>query len=310
MYPYFMAKTGAFFFFVFAAVALAATFVQINPIWLYGPFNPVAMSAGSQPDFYMGMLEGALRVMPAWQFVFFGHTFAFNVFIPALVPLGLLFTGAALWPFLEQWVTGDRREHHVNDRPRNAPTRTALGIGMITFYGILWAEGANDVLAANFDVPLYWITWAARVGIFVGPVVAYIITKRICLGLQRKDVHLIEHGVETGIIRQLPGGEFIEETRPVDEERLAVLTSRADLPPLPAADTAESAVPPGGMRGGIGRVRERLYKVVTESVPITDGHNGHGNGHAIEGNGHDDHAAIGTGATAGHGGSESEDGHS
>ena len=167
IYPYFMAKTGAFFFFTFAALTLAATFAQINPIWLYGPFNPVAMSAGSQPDFYMGMLEGALRIMPAWQWVVFGHTFAFNVFIPALLPLGLVFTGAAFWPFLEQWVTGDRREHHINDRPRNAATRTALGIAVIAFYGILWAEGANDVIADHLNVPLYWITWAARVGIFV-----------------------------------------------------------------------------------------------------------------------------------------------
>jgi ubiquinol-cytochrome c reductase cytochrome b subunit len=289
MYPYFMAKTGAFFFFVFATLTLAATFVQINPIWLYGPFNPVAMSAGSQPDFYMGMLEGALRVMPAWQWVVFGHTFAFNVFIPALVPLGLVFTLAALWPFMEQWVTGDRREHHVNDRPRNASTRTALGIAVITFYGILWAEGANDVIADQLSVPLYWITWAARVGIFVGPVIAYIITKRICLGLQRKDNHLIEHGVETGIIRQLPGGEFIEETRPVDEESLARLLSRPQYPPLPAGETAETAVPAAGMRGGLGRVRERLYNVVTESAPLPEanGHGiGHGNGHGPEGNGH------------------------
>ncbi len=304
-YPYFMAKTGAFFFFVFGVLTVAATFVQINPIWLYGPFNPVAMSAGSQPDFYMGMLEGALRVMPAWQWVFFGHTFAFNVFIPALVPLGLVFTLAAIWPFLEQWVTGDRREHHVNDRPRNVPTRTALGIAVITFYGILWAEGANDLLADFFNVPLYWITWAARVGIFVGPVIAYIITKRICLGLQRKDNHLVEHGVETGIVRQLPGGEFIEETRPVDEESLAVLLSRSDYPALAAAQTAETDVPSKGMRGGLGRVRERLYKVVTETAPAPEanghaiGHgNGRGNGHAVEGNGHG-HTAIsaGTGST-------------
>src|SRR5580704_10494640 len=304
MYPYFMAKTGAFFFFVFAACALAATFAQINPIWLYGPFNPVAMSAGSQPDFYMGALEGALRVMPAWQWVFFGHTFAFNVFVPALLPLGLVFTLAALWPFLEQWVTGDKREHHVNDRPRNAPTRTALGIAVITFYGILWAEGANDIIADQLNVPLYWITWAARVGIFVGPVIAYIITKRICLGLQRKDNHLIEHGVETGIIRQLPGGEFIEETRPVDEDSLAVLLSRTDYPPLPEIETAETEVPSAGMRGGLGRVRERLYKVVTETAPLPEanghaiGHgNGHGNGHAVEGNGHG-HTAISTGASS------------
>src|ERR1700689_1891993 len=286
MYPYFMAKTGAFLFFTFAAVAIAATFVQINPIWLYGPFNPVAISAGSQPDFYMGMLEGALRVMPAWQWAPWGHTFAFNVFVPALLPLGLLFTGAAFWPFIEQWVTGDRREHHINDRPRNAPTRTAIGIGVITCYGILWAEGANDIIADHLDIPLYLTTRIAQVAIFVGPVIAYILTKRICLGLQRKDNHLIEHGIETGIIRQLPGGEFIEETRPVDEDKLAVLTSRIPHPALPTADTAETDVPPPGMRGALGKVRERLYKVVTENAEMPEA-NGHGNGHGGDhGNGH------------------------
>jgi ubiquinol-cytochrome c reductase cytochrome b subunit len=294
-YPYFMAKTGAYFFFTFAAVTIAATFVQINPIWLYGPFNPVAMSAGSQPDFYMGALEGALRVMPAWQWVVFGHTFAFNVFIPALLPLGLIFGGAAFWPFIEQWITGDRREHHVNDRPRNAPARTALGMAVITFYGVLWAEGANDVIADHLDIPLFWTTWGARVGIFVLPVIAYIITKRICLGLQRKDVHLLQHGVETGIIRQLPGGEFIEETRPVDEETLAVLTTRSHVPALPPVEPTDADVPPPGMRGTIGKVRERLYNTVTESVPLPSTHNGHGNGHgnghAVEANGHD-RAAI------------------
>ncbi len=287
MYPYFMAKTGAFFLFVFAALALAGTFAQINPVWIYGPYNPVAMSAGSQPDFYMGMLEGALRVMPNWQTVIWGHTISWNVFLPALVPLGIIFTGAAFWPFIEQWVTGDRREHHVNDRPRNAPTRTAIGIAAITFYGVLWAEGANDILADHLDISLYSITWAARISMFVGPVIAYIVTKRICLGLQRKDQHLLEHGVETGIIRQLPSGEFIEETRPVDEEALAVLQSRPVHPELPPGESAESGVPAPGMRGALGKVRSRLYKVITESAPMEDGHgNGHGNGHAAIGDGH------------------------
>ncbi len=278
MFPYFMAKTGAFFFFTFAATALASTFAQINPIWLYGPYNPLAISAGSQPDFYMGFLEGSLRMMPAWQWVVFGHTFAFNVFIPALVPLGIVMTGAALWPFIEQWVTGDKREHHVNDRPRNAPTRTALGMAMIAFYGVLWLEGANDVLADHFDVPLYTITEIARVAVFAVPIVAYIVTKRICLGLQRQDVHLLEHGVEMGIIRQLPNGEFIEETRPLDEEELAKI-ARPEPVALPAGQSAadgEEAVPAPGMRGGLGRVKARLNKIVTESVPM----NGHGtNGH-------------------------------
>jgi ubiquinol-cytochrome c reductase cytochrome b subunit len=293
MFPYFMAKTGAFFFFTFAVVALASTFAQINPIWLYGPYNPLAISAGSQPDFYMGFLEGSLRIMPAWQWVVFNHTFAFNVFIPALVPLGLVMTAAALWPFLEQWITGDKLEHHINDRPRNAPTRTALGIAMISFYGVLWLEGSNDVLADHFDVPLYTITQIAQVAIFVVPILAYIITKRVCLGLQRKDVHLLEHGVETGIIRQLPSGEFIEETAPVDEEARAVLESRPDYEPLPA-DGEDADVPAPGMRGALGKVRSRLYNVVTESVPLPEG-NGH---HAVEGNGHGQHAVEGNGHPA------------
>jgi ubiquinol-cytochrome c reductase cytochrome b subunit len=297
-YPYFAAKTGAFFFFTFGVLALAGAFAQINPVWLYGPYNPVSMSAGSQPDFYMGMLEGSLRVFPAWQWVVFGHTFAFNVFIPALLPLGLVFTGAALWPFIEQWITGDKAEHHLNDRPRNAPTRTALGIAVIAFWGVLWAEGANDVIADHFNISLYLTTEIARIAWLVVPILAYIITKRICLGLQRKDVHLLEHGVETGIIRQLPTGEFIEETRPVDDEARAVLESRPHYTALPGGAGQEADVPAPGMRGAIGKVRERLYRVVTESVPLPTG-NGHGNGHGeLEGDGHGDgngHAAVPSG---------------
>ena len=296
-YPYFMAKTGAFFFFTFACLALASTFAQINPIWLYGPYTPVAISAGSQPDFYMGFLEGSLRMFPSWTWDIFGHTVAWNVLIPALVPLGLILTGAAIWPFLEQWITGDRREHHVNDRPRNAPTRTAIGMAAVVFYGVLWLEGANDVVADHLQIPLFVTTEIARWAIFIAPVVAYWLTKRICLGLQRKDLHLLEHGVETGIIRQLPTGEFVEGTKPLDEDAVAVLESRQPALALPAATSDD--VPPPGMRGGLGRVRLRLNDVLNESVPM-DGHgsgygNGHGNGHR-EAEAAEEPAAIPSGA--------------
>jgi ubiquinol-cytochrome c reductase cytochrome b subunit len=298
-YPYFMAKTGAFFFFTFAAVALASTFAQINPVWLYGPYTPVAMSAGSQPDFYMGMLEGALRVMVPWEWNVFGHTFSFNVFIPALVPLGAIFTGAAVWPFVESWITGDKREHHINDRPRNAPTRTAIGLAAITFYGVLWLEGANDLIAEYLNIPLYTTTQIAQVAMFVAPVIAYIVTKRICLGLQRKDQHLLEHGVETGIIRQLPSGEFIEVTRAVSENVQAVLTSRSQLPILPPPDSVdENGIPAPTGRRTLGKVRSRLHTVLTEGIELTSG-NGHvgdgaGNGHGgqASGDGEPAHAAV------------------
>jgi len=284
MYPYFMAKTGAFFLFTFAAVAIAATFVQINPIWIYGPYNPIAISSGSQPDFYMGFLEGSLRIMPAWQWVVFGHTFAFNVFGPALLIPGFIFTSAAVWPFIEQWITGDKREHHVIERPRNAPTRTALGMAMVAFYGVLWLEGANDVLSQHLDVSLYTITEIARWSIFVVPIITYIITKRICLGLQHKDQHLLEHGVETGIIVQRPSGEFVEITRPLSEEARAKIVRPE---PLALPSGAEEPVPPPAMRRTVGRVKARLNKVLAESVPM----NGHGNGAHPDG----EHAAIGPG---------------
>ncbi len=287
MYPYFMAKTGAWFFFIFGVTALLSTFAQINPIWIYGPYNPSGISAGSQPDFYMGFLEGALRMWPSWRWNMLGHTWAFDTFVPALVPLGALLTGLALWPFIEQWITGDRREHHLLDRPRNAPTRTALGMAGITFYGILWLEGANDVIAYQLNISLYLTTEIARYAIFIGPVVAYWVTKRICLGLQRKDAELLEHGVETGIIRQLPSGAYVEVTRPVDEEKRAVLVSRTGPPqlPAPAPAAAEEEVPAPADRGNLGRLRAALNRTLTESIPVPagDGHgNGHGDGHAGE----------------------------
>src|SRR6516225_1890104 len=209
-YPYFVAKTSAWFVFIFGALALLAAFAEINPIWLYGPYSPIAISSASQPDFYMGILEGSLRVMPAWEINFLGHTLSLSVLIPFALPLTIILGGAALWPWFEQWATGDKSYHHVNDRPRNAPVRTAVGMAAITFYGVLWAECANDVIADKLQVPLYTITWIARVMVFVGPALGYYITKRICLGLQRKDAQELLHGYESGIIRQLPDGEFIE----------------------------------------------------------------------------------------------------
>jgi ubiquinol-cytochrome c reductase cytochrome b subunit len=162
----------------------------------------------------------------------------------------------------------------------------------VTFWGVLWLEGANDILADQLQIPLYTLTWIARVAVFVGPAVAYWVTKRICLGLQRKDLHLLEHGVETGIIRQLPSGEYVELTKPVDEEMRAVLEyGRVGAPELtgPSADADE--VPAPGTRGLLGKTRTRLSRVITEGIPIeADGHrNGHGDGH---GNGHGAPAAV------------------
>ena len=241
----------------------------------------MAISSASQPDFYMGLLEGSLRIMPAWEVNFLGHTVTFSTLIPFVLPLTIVLGGAALWPFFERWATGDKSYHHVNDRPRNAPVRTAVGVAAMTFYGVLWTEGANDVIADKLQIPLYTITWIARVLIFVGPVLAYVITKRICLGLQRRDREELLHGFESGIIRQLPSGEFIEVHQPVDEEKRAVLEARK-APALPAPGAGDgNGVPAPSSQGAIGRLRARANRAFAETIVVEAG--GHGNGHGKAG---------------------------
>jgi len=296
-WPYFVLKGQAWFFFIFGAIAALSTFAQINPVWLYGPYTPLAISSASQPDWYMGILEGSLRIMPAWEINFLGHTVTLSVFIPFLLPLGIIFTGAALWPFFERWATGDKREHHINDRPRNAPVRTGTGVAAICFYGVLWAEGANDVIADKLQIPLYTVTWIARVAVFVVPIGAYFVTKRICLGLQRKDAELLTHGVEMGIIRQLPSGEFIEEARPLTEGERAVVDSKKEVAALPAAGVPdENGVPAPDTHGVMGWARGVANRAFTETIAVPDGH---GNGHAaVDGHGAvegGEHAAVGSG---------------
>ncbi|MET8046938.1 ubiquinol-cytochrome c reductase cytochrome b subunit [Streptosporangium sp. NPDC005286] len=288
-YPAFMVKAGAYFMFTFGVIALLGTFAQINPIWLYGPYTPADISAGSQPDFYMGFLEGSLRLMPAWEINVLGFTLPMSVLIPALVPMGIIMTGLALYPFIEQWVTGDRREHHVADRPRNNPHRTSIGISAMTFYGVLWLLGANDEIAAFFQVSLNWTTYVGRVLIFAGPALAYYVTYRVCLGLQRADAAIIGHGVESGVIKRLPHGEYIEVHVPPNEAIEAHMRGKEPVPVLTGGGGGDDdGIPSKAMRGPLGKLRTKMSAAYGgEKIPLDDGH-GHGEGH-------EEHTAVGQG---------------
>ncbi|MFM8897153.1 MAG: cytochrome bc complex cytochrome b subunit, partial [Actinomycetales bacterium] len=157
--PVYMAKAGGFFFVVFGIIALMGGLATINPIWIFGPYTPDQVTAGTQPDWYIGWLDGALRLMPNWESVLLGFTISWNVFIPSVVIPGILFTGMALYPFIEAWATGDKREHNLLDRPRNAPVRTGIGVMAIVFYGILWIGGGNDIIAGAFNLSINAISW-------------------------------------------------------------------------------------------------------------------------------------------------------
>jgi ubiquinol-cytochrome c reductase cytochrome b subunit len=286
-YPAFMAKTGGFFFAVFAVTAGLAALVQINPVWLYGPYNPAQVGAGSQPDFYIGWLEGTLRMMPNLETHVDGHTISWNVLIPAVVIPGILFTAMAIYPFLEAWVTRDYATHNICDRPRNRPGRTALGVAVLTELGVCLLAGGNDVLAAKYDISLYATTWTFRVAFFVLPPLAFMATRRICLGLQYRDAHSAQHGYETGRIVMLANGEFIEVESALPEEVVARmgLEYRQGPPPALEPPVDEHGVRSKSRHNPLEKVRGRIGAFLYEPdvEPVT---NGHGDGHAS--NGHAD----------------------
>ena len=287
MLPVYAAKAGGFFFVVFGFTALMGALIQINPIWAYGPYNPSEVTAGSQPDWYMGFSEGMVRLMPNIEMTFFNYTWSWNVFIPGVGGLGLVFTSLALWPFIEKWVTGDNREHHLLERPRNAPTRTALGVAAMTAYGVGWIAGGNDIIATKFHMDIFRITEILRAGFFIFPVIAFLITKRICIGLQRADANRILHGYETGVIERTPDGGYSERHAPLPiadqytltaHERVAVLEAPAEV------DANGVAAPHSRKERFRAKVREywnrdTLDKPTVEDVHHAEEHLGHHEGH-------------------------------
>ncbi|MFS8100094.1 cytochrome bc complex cytochrome b subunit [Lentzea alba] len=212
--PVFAAKGGGFFAIVVGVIAIMGGVFQINPIWNFGPYNPAQISAGSQPDWYMGWTDGLVRIWPAWEFYLGNYTIP-APFLPFILGLPLLTGIAAVYPWIEKKMTKDYAHHNLLQRPRDVPVRTALGWMAITYFMVLLLMGGNDIFAYKFDISLNLTTWMGRIGMLVLPPIAYFVAYRICIGLQRGDREVLEHGVETGIIKRLPHGEFIEIHQPL-----------------------------------------------------------------------------------------------
>lgn len=245
IYPVYMAKQAGFFFLVAGVITLMGAFFQINPVWTIGPYNPAQVTAGSQPDWYMGPAEGAVRIMPGWEWHILGTTWSWNIAIPGLGLLGLLFTSAALWPFFEQWITRDKREHHILEYPWQNPNRTAFGVAAVSCYILFLIAGGNDIIAVRFHVSLNAITYFMRVAVFVVPVIAFIITKRICLGMQRARAERLLHGSESGLMERSADGAYYEDHAPISQGEAYALTQHSDTVPLPPGpdDTAGTTKP-------------------------------------------------------------------
>ncbi|WP_314857336.1 cytochrome bc complex cytochrome b subunit [uncultured Corynebacterium sp.] len=213
--PLFGIKAAAFGLITAGVLALMAGLTTINAIWLLGPYNPAQVSAGSQPDIYMLWTDGLARVMPAWE-LYLGHYTVPGAFWVAMLA-GLMVVLLITYPFIEAKITGDTAHHNLLQRPRDVPVRTSLGMMGIAFYFLVTLSGGNDLFAYHFGVSLNAMTWVGRIGLIVLPPLAYFVTYRICIGLQRSDREVLEHGIETGVIKMMPNGAFVEIHQPLGE---------------------------------------------------------------------------------------------
>ena len=183
MWPAYAARSLGYFFMTFAVIAALGGVAQINPIWEYGPYSDQQITTFAQPDWYVGWLEGSLRLFPNWEMHFPGHMVPEQFFSGVALPvvlIGLLYS----WPFLEAHVTRDRAHHNLLDRPRDRPVRTAMGAGLLTFWLVLLVAGSDDVITLHLHASIYVLVWTLRVLLFLGPVVVGVVTYVVCKELQ------------------------------------------------------------------------------------------------------------------------------
>lgn len=249
--------------------AIAAT-VTANPVWSYGPADPGNASVGAGALWYVAFLDGAQRLVPpGWEVVLFDRTWT-----PAiLVPIGAcaVFLGVAMiYPFIERWIRGDGREHHLLTRPRNAPTRTGIGVAGIVFYGVLWAAAGSDLIALQFSLSIEGVVATLQLALILGPVAGFILARRVCIGLQRKDREIALHGYETGRIVRLPGGEYVEVHAPVDAyERWRLLDHETTAPLTVSPDEQGRIRIRARVRAGLSRwfVQDRVPPLTASQLP-------------------------------------------
>jgi ubiquinol-cytochrome c reductase cytochrome b subunit len=184
LWPTYAMKSLGLFFATAAVLCLLGGLFQINPVWLYGPYHAAQVSSPAQPDWYMGWLEGALRLFPPWEIRAFGFEIP-NPFFPAVLLAGVTFVGLYIWPFLEARATGDRAVHHLLDRPRDHPVRSALGFATLSFYAVLFFAASNDLLAKWLKIRVTTITHFFQVAVFIVPAVVGLATHRLLRALVR-----------------------------------------------------------------------------------------------------------------------------
>jgi ubiquinol-cytochrome c reductase cytochrome b subunit len=210
LWPAYALRSIGLFLAVAAVLFALGGLVQINPIWQWGPYDPFRSTNAAQPDWYLGWLIGALRLMPPLEIRAFGTTLVPNPFFGGVLFPLLLFAFLFAWPALERRITGDRRLHNLLDRPRDNPLRTAVGAAVLTFTLIVFFAGSSDRIFLQFGFPYEGQIIALRIAVLVLPAIVFWVTKRTCEQLRRSDAHPLR-GFPGQVVRRTPGGGYEPE---------------------------------------------------------------------------------------------------
>ena len=167
----------------FGTLLMMGAAFEIAPIWLYGPFDAAASTVPAQPDWYLGWVEGLLRLVPSTGFVLFGRWEVPNAFVVGVLVPALAFAVLYAVPWIDARFTGDHDVHHVLERPRDRPVRTALGVAGLTVLLVLTIAGSHDLAALLARVPVERVTTAYRWMLVLAPPLAGWLAYSICRSL-------------------------------------------------------------------------------------------------------------------------------
>jgi ubiquinol-cytochrome c reductase cytochrome b subunit len=261
LWPSYTMRSLGLFGLVTGLLFMLGALVQINPIWLWGPYHPYVGENGAQPDWYLGWLIGALRMMPNWEITVGGKTLVPNPFWGgALFPL-LVFAILYAWPVLDRRVTGDRAAHHILQRPRDAPRRTAVGVALFTFTAVPFFAGAMDRVYFEFGIPYVQAMDVMRVLWLVLPVITGLITLWCCRTLRRERVHPLRGAVARTVGRDPIGGGFRVQGG-ISEASIAAAEERTPDPPVATGHKGRLALAGAGGLGALAAI------VTAAALPI------------------------------------------
>ena len=222
IWPTFAMKSVGLMFLVAGVIAAMGGIFEVNPVWLFGPYDIGAATSYSQPDWYIGFLEGSLRLFPPWETRAFGYMINNIVYSGVIIP-GIIFSGLLMVPWIERRFTRRKddvdREYHLLERPRDNPHRTAAGAAAIAFVTVLFLGGSQDVIAELLTVSIGHVTAALQFACILVPPITYFVSYRLCVALRSREGP--ERTERAGVVaRDSSGGYHSVDETALDEDRV------------------------------------------------------------------------------------------